>query len=161
MSELLATVSNWAPNRWLMGGGFALMVLSVVSSLANIEIVAEMRMASFAGGLALVLLGAWYAREAARYAAMDKRSTPRPLPEPSAGTLAALEWLKQQTRPISKGQLLAANFPYDDKRKVAELKGALLVSRLNWWADARPDEVKRIGDEYSLRGDTDMTVGTW
>ena len=78
MNELLSAISQWPPNRWLMGGGMLGVLFFGSTGVGGIT--PNPGTAMFATGMSavFVVLGAWYAREAARFQAEERRKNKRP-----------------------------------------------------------------------------------
>jgi len=130
MDKFFETISGWAPNRWLMFGGFLLMLLSVISAVAGFEIVGEMRLFAFGGGLILVMLGAWYARERARFEAQEKRRDGDERPRAPVSE-NSLDFAKQLTSPITMTEVDSIPpLPNDERKDSTDRLRALCRARL-------------------------------
>lgn len=150
MNDLLAAVSNWKPNRWLMAGGFVLMLLSVVSSIAGFEIVEEMRLSAFWAGFVVLMTGAAFAWKLAEL--QERRDTPRPSAPISDNSIA---FAKRVNKPITMNEIdTVPLLPVDEQNDLE-----ITVKRLRLREAARDGSVIYYQDgQYIPRNRNDNTV---
>ena len=78
MNELLTRISSWPPNRWLMFGGMLGVFFFGSTGVGDFTPNPGISMLATGLSFVVIILGAWYAREAKRFESEERRESNRP-----------------------------------------------------------------------------------